>query len=65
MTPQSRTTNRLVDIIAAVSRPVLLVSLPQNDPDLGKAAVDAGAEGLKVHINLHLLDLYDSIILEY
>ncbi len=47
------TTNRLVDIIAAVSRPVLLVSLPQNDPDLGKAAVDAGAEGVKVHINLH------------
>ncbi len=44
---------RLLEVTAAVSRPVLLVSLPQNDPDLGKAAVDAGAEGLKVHMNLH------------
>lgn len=30
----------------------LLVSLPRNDVELGKAALDAGADGLKVHINL-------------
>lgn len=30
----------------------ILVSLPRNDVDLAKAAVDAGAQGLKVHINV-------------
>jgi len=29
-----------------------LVSLPANDPDLARAALDAGAHGLKVHINV-------------
>jgi len=31
----------------------LLVSLPRNDLDLARAAVEAGAHGLKVHIGLH------------
>jgi hypothetical protein len=31
----------------------LLVSLPRNDLELAKVALDAGADGLKVHINLH------------
>jgi len=31
----------------------LLVSLPRNDLDLARAALEAGADGLKVHINLH------------
>lgn len=31
----------------------LMVSLPKNDPDMAKAAVDAGAKCLKVHINCH------------
>ncbi len=44
---------RMMDIIRYQKRPVLMVSLPANDPELGRAAVDAGAEGLKVHINLH------------
>lgn len=30
----------------------VLVSLPRNDVDLARAAVDAGADGLKVHINV-------------
>ena len=30
----------------------LLVSLPRNDLDLARAALEAGADGLKVHINL-------------
>ncbi len=34
-------------------RPALLVSLPRNDMELARAAVAGGAEGLKVHINLH------------
>jgi len=32
--------------------PALLVSLPANDPDLARAALDGGAEGLKVHLNI-------------
>jgi hypothetical protein len=32
--------------------PKLLVSLPANDLDLAKAAVDGGAQGLKVHLNI-------------
>jgi len=31
----------------------LLVSLPRNDPELAEVALNAGADGLKVHINLH------------
>jgi len=31
----------------------LLVSLPRNDIELARAALEAGAQGLKVHIGLH------------
>lgn len=31
---------------------VLIMSLPQNDPDLCRAAFDAGADAVKVHINV-------------
>ena len=31
----------------------LMVSLPKNSPELARAAVDAGAQCLKVHINCH------------
>src|SRR3712207_2114021 len=31
----------------------LLVSLPRNDVQLAQAAVRGGAQGLKVHINVH------------
>jgi hypothetical protein len=35
-------------------RPITLIaSLPRNDPDLAQAALDAGADVLKVHVNLH------------
>ncbi|MGC9317430.1 MAG: hypothetical protein ACP5KN_05270 [Armatimonadota bacterium] len=34
------------------SRFGLLVSLPRNDPTLARAALEAGADGLKVHIGL-------------
>src|SRR5690606_12862086 len=30
----------------------LLVSLPQNDPALARAAMRGGAQGLKIHINV-------------
>ena len=43
----------MFDIMASLTRPALLVSLPRNDPELARAAIDAGAEGLKVHVNLH------------
>ena len=33
-------------------RPALLVSLPRNDPHLAEAALEAGADGLKVHLNV-------------
>lgn len=32
---------------------VLWVSLPRNDPELARAALAAGADGLKVHIDVH------------
>jgi hypothetical protein len=36
------------------SRPmVLIASLPHNDPDLAKAALDGGADVVKFHINVH------------
>lgn len=31
----------------------LLVSLPRNDLDLAKSALNAGADGIKVHLNVH------------
>ncbi|MFP3904744.1 MAG: hypothetical protein ACLFWB_10930 [Armatimonadota bacterium] len=34
-------------------RPAVFVSLPRNDMALARAAVEGGADGLKVHINLH------------
>jgi hypothetical protein len=34
-------------------RPGLLVSLPRNDPALAAAALEGGADGLKVHLNVH------------
>ncbi len=34
-------------------RPTLFVSLPANAAELAQAAVDGGADGLKVHINVH------------
>jgi len=33
-------------------RPRLIVSLPQNDPELARAAMDGGADALKVHLNV-------------
>jgi len=53
MARRDREPKRMMDILRVRKRPVLLVSLPANDPELGRAAVEAGAEGLKVHINLH------------
>lgn len=50
---RDREPKRMMDALKVRRRPVLLVSLPANDPELGRAAVEAGAEGLKVHINLH------------
>ncbi len=34
-------------------RGLLLVSLPRNDRDLAQAAIDGGADLLKVHVNVH------------
>jgi len=34
-------------------RGLLIVSLPRNDPDLAQAAIDGGADLLKVHVNVH------------
>ena len=31
----------------------LIVSLPRNDPELARAAVEGGAQALKIHINVH------------
>ena len=33
-------------------RPLLIVSLPRNDPALARAATDGGADVLKVHVNV-------------
>jgi hypothetical protein len=41
----------LLSILAR--RFVLMVSLPKNDPQLARAAVEAGAQCLKVHLNCH------------
>ncbi len=45
--PAPRRTERMLR-----SRFGLLVSLPRNDASLARAALEAGADGLKVHINL-------------
>jgi len=45
-------TSRTLELLQRPGPPALLVSLPANDPDLARAAVDGGAEGLKVHINI-------------
>jgi len=44
----------LLQKVQANLRPmVLIASLPKNDPELAKAAVEGGADVIKVHINLH------------
>ncbi len=43
---------RTLELLQRAGPPALLVSLPANDPELGRAARDGGAEGLKVHINI-------------
>ena len=43
--------SRLIELLS--SAPRLLVSLPRNDRELAKAALDGGAEALKVHLNVH------------
>jgi hypothetical protein len=49
--------SRLSDLISAAEsgiRPmVLIASLPKNDPALAQAALDNGADAVKVHIDLH------------
>lgn len=42
----------LKDFIASKKMPII-VSLPENNVDLAKIAVDAGADALKVHINVN------------
>ena len=32
---------------------VLIASLPRNDASLAKVALDAGADAVKIHINVH------------
>lgn len=43
---------RTLNLMRTARTPALLVSLPANDPELARAAVDGGAQGLKVHINI-------------
>lgn len=43
---------RAVEVLRQ-NRPSVFVSLPRNDIELAQAAAEAGADGLKVHINLH------------
>lgn len=43
--------SKLLSILSR--RFVLMVSLPKNDPKLAQAAVESGAQCLKVHINCH------------
>jgi hypothetical protein len=42
---------RLLSLLAEAPR--LLVSLPENSPQLARAAADGGADALKVHIHVH------------
>lgn len=41
---------RLLSLLA--ERPRLIVSLPSNSPELGRAAAEGGAEALKVHLHV-------------
>jgi len=44
----------LLKEVADHKRPlVLIASLPRNDPELAKAALEAGADVVKIHINVH------------
>jgi hypothetical protein len=43
---------RTCQMLKEPGAPKLLVSLPANDLELAKAAVDGGAQGLKVHLNI-------------
>lgn len=43
---------RTCDLLREPGAPKLLVSLPANDPELARAALDGGAQGLKVHLNI-------------
>ena len=43
---------RTLNLLMRPGSPTLLVSLPANDVELAQAAVDGGAEGLKVHLNV-------------
>lgn len=43
----------------ASKRGQLIVSLPRNDLDLARAAVDAGADAVKVHINIRHVSGHD------
>jgi len=45
--------SRTLSLLNQPGPPALLVSLPANDLDLARAALDGGADGLKVHINVH------------
>jgi len=50
MARRDREPKRMMDILRVRKRPVLLVSLPANDPELGRAAVEAGADAVKFQI---------------
>jgi hypothetical protein len=43
---------RTLALLREPGPPALLVSLPANQPELAAAAADAGAQGLKVHLNM-------------
>jgi hypothetical protein len=44
----------LLKEVAAHKRPLALIaSLPRNDPELAKAALDGGVDVIKIHINVH------------
>jgi len=43
--------NRILELIK--NGPVLIMSLPANDPALARAALNGGADALKVHIRVH------------
>jgi hypothetical protein len=45
--------NLLKNVRAGVRPMVLIASLPKNDPALAEAALEGGADVVKVHINLH------------
>lgn len=44
----------LLKAVAEKKRPLALIaSLPRNDPELAQAALDAGVDAVKIHINVH------------